>query len=65
MSTRAFAINDAPQFMSVDGRLFDSTTPTNGLLDASVVLKIQVLNPAKTCILYEEQQSVSTLLSFV
>jgi hypothetical protein len=62
-----FSVADAqtepPQFMTVDGRLYDSSNTTNPLLDASVLLKIQVLNPAKTCILYEEEQTVSTLSS--
>ncbi|MBY0384470.1 hypothetical protein K2X05_04855, partial [bacterium] len=57
----AQAQTEPPQFVTVDGRLYDSTTPTNPLLDASVALRIQVLNPAKTCILYEEQQAVNTL----
>jgi trimeric autotransporter adhesin len=59
----AFAQTEPPQFMTVDGRLYDSSSPTDPLLDASVLLKIQVLNPAKTCILYEEEQTVSTLSS--
>ncbi len=49
--------------MTVDGRLYDSTTPEDPLLDNSVLMKIQILNPAKTCILYEEEQTVSTLSS--
>ncbi len=49
--------------MTVDGRLYDSTTPEDPLLDNSVLMKIQILNPTKTCILYEEEQTVSTLSS--
>jgi fibronectin-binding autotransporter adhesin len=59
----AQAQTEPPQFMTVDGRLYDSTTPDDPLLDNSVLMKIQVLNPAKTCILYEEEQTVSTLSS--
>jgi hypothetical protein len=59
----AIAQTEPPQFMTVDGRLYDSTTPEDPLLDNSVLMKIQVLNPAKTCILYEEEQTVSTLSS--
>jgi trimeric autotransporter adhesin len=63
MFSVAQAQTEPPQFMTVDGRLYDSSSPTDPLLDASVLLKIQVLNPAKTCILYEEEQTVSTLSS--
>jgi hypothetical protein len=59
----AFAQTEPPQFMTVDGRLYDSNTPEVPLLDNSVLMQIQVLNPAKTCILYEEEQTVSTLSS--
>ena len=59
----AQAQTEPPQFMTVDGRLYDSNTPDDPLLDNSVLMQIQVLNPAKTCILYEEVQTVSTLSS--
>ncbi len=59
----ATAQTEPPQFMTVDGRLYDSNTPEDPLLDNSVLMQIQVLNPAKTCILYEEEQTVSTLSS--
>ncbi len=49
--------------MTIDGRLFDSESPTNPLLDLNVLVKIQVLNPSKTCILYEESQTMNTLIS--
>ena len=44
----AFAQTEPPQFVTVDGRLYDSTNPTAPLLDANVSMRIQVLNPAKT-----------------
>ena len=58
-SEKSFAINEAPQAFTLDGQLFQpgSNTP---LLDASAKIKVQVLNPAKTCVLYEEQQTVNT-----
>lgn len=62
-SSLAFAQTEPPQFITVDGRLYDSATPENPLLDNSVLIKVQVLNPAKTCVLYEEEQTVSTLTS--
>lgn len=51
------------QFFTLDGRLYDSSTPTDPLKDANVTMQIQVLNPAKTCVLYEEEQTVNTLLT--
>ncbi len=63
LTSMAFAQTEPPQFMTVDGRLYDSATPEDPLLDNSVLMKIQILNPAKTCILYEEEQTVSTLSS--
>lgn len=56
----ALAQSEPPQFFTLDGRFTEPNT-TDPLLDASIAVTIQVLNPAKTCILYEEQQSISTL----
>jgi hypothetical protein len=55
----AFALNDSPQTFTLDGQLFKTGT-TDPLLDANAVLKVQILNPNGTCLLYEEQQSVNT-----
>jgi hypothetical protein len=59
----ATAQTEPPQFMTVDGRLYDSTSPEYPLLDSSVLMKIQILDTTKNCILYEEEQTVSTLSS--
>ncbi|MBY0383984.1 hypothetical protein K2X05_02405 [bacterium] len=56
-----FAQSEPPQHMTVDGRFYEAGSSTEPLLDPIVNIRIQVLNPAKSCILYEEQQSVSTL----
>ncbi len=48
--------------MTVDGRLYKENS-TQPLIDNSVTVQIQILNPTKTCILYEEEQIVSTLSS--
>lgn len=58
----AFALNDAAQTFTLDGQLFQAGT-TTPLLDSNAKLKIQILDPAKKCILYEEQQSVNTVPS--
>ncbi len=62
LAPSAYALNDAPQTFTLDGQLFlsGSTTP---LLDNSAKLRVQVLNPAKTCLLYEEEQTVNTSAS--
>src|ERR1044072_8470907 len=56
----AYASPLGPQTITLDGRLYNSTSLTNPLLDSSVTLNVQILNPAKTCVLYEEQQTVDT-----
>ncbi|MCC6138922.1 MAG: hypothetical protein IT287_09830, partial [Bdellovibrionaceae bacterium] len=57
----SFAQSEPPQFFTLDGRLFEAGSTTEPLLDSSVVMTIQILNPAKTCILYEETETVNTL----
>ena len=56
---KAFATGESPQTFTLDGQLFQpaSTTP---LLDSNAKIMVQILNPAKTCILYEEEQTVNT-----
>ena len=55
----AFATGESPQTFTLDGQLFQpaSTTP---LLDSGAKITVQILNPSKNCILYEEQQTVDT-----
>jgi hypothetical protein len=62
MSANLFAAEDIPQSFTLDGRLFDSTTPTDPLLDSGTLV-IQILNPAQSCILYEETQAFDTQTS--
>jgi trimeric autotransporter adhesin len=59
MPPLALALNESPQTFTLDGQLFKSGT-TEPLFDANAILKVQILNPNGTCILYEEQQSVNT-----
>ncbi len=49
------------QHFTLDGRLYVPGSDSEPLLDNNVQLLIQVLNPAKDCILYEEEQPVNTL----
>jgi hypothetical protein len=55
----SFAFNEAPQTFTLDGQLFEGGS-TSPLLDANLVMKVQIINPAGTCILYEEQQTLNT-----
>ena len=59
---KSFAINEAPQSFALDGQIFQPGT-TTPLLDTSAKIKVQILNPSKTCVLYEEQQTVNTAIT--
>ena len=61
---RPFALGaDVPQSFTLDGRLFSNPQGTIALTDASVGVRLQVLDDDKTCVLYEESQSISTAAS--
>ena len=58
LSVVSQATNDSPQTFTLDGMLSNSGgTP---LLDATAKVRVQILNPAKTCVLYDEEQTVDT-----
>lgn len=59
----AAAIGNVPPALTLDGVLYNSATGTDPLLDSSISLKLQILNPTDTCILYEETQLLSTSTS--
>ncbi|MES3036828.1 MAG: hypothetical protein V4736_02895, partial [Bdellovibrionota bacterium] len=50
----------ASPYFTLEGELFLSPTSTSPLLDAAAIIRIQILNPSATCILYDEQQTVDT-----
>jgi len=54
---------DAPQSFTLDGRLFSDPQGTVPLEDALIGFKVQILDEAETCVLYEEQQDVNTATS--
>ena len=58
----AFAANDSPQTFTLDGQLYASDR-TSPLLDATAKIRVQILDPSKNCILYEEEQPVDTTSS--
>jgi hypothetical protein len=59
LAATVLAAQEAPQTFTFDGRAFSDAAATTPLLD-TISLRIQILNQAQDCILYEEQQSVST-----
>jgi hypothetical protein len=58
----AKAANELAQTFTLDGHLTQKAT-TDALLDSSAKIVVQVLDPSKNCILYEEQQTVDTTSS--
>jgi len=56
----AWSINESPQTFTLDGQLFQRGT-TSPLLDGAAKIKVQIMSPDGTCLLYEEQQTVNTL----
>ena len=61
ISSLAFAVTEGPQSITLDGVLYSEGDFTIPLLDGAASLKIQILDPSKTCVLYEETQVVNTL----
>ena len=59
IAQHVYAANESPQSFTLDGQLLQVGTQ-NPLLDSAAKITIDILNPAKTCILYEEQQTVNT-----
>ncbi len=55
----ASAAQENPQSFTFDGRVYSNAAATTPLLD-SIALRIQILNQAQDCILYEEQQTINT-----
>jgi hypothetical protein len=55
----AGAAEEVAQTFTLDGRLYQ-TSSTTPLTDPSVLLRIQVLDPSKSCVLYEETQTINT-----
>lgn len=53
------ALSDSPQTFTLDGKLFQVGT-TTPLLDSAAKLTVQILDPSRHCVLYEEQQTVNT-----
>lgn len=54
---------DVPQSFTLDGRFFSDPDAKVPLADASIVVRLQILDEDKICVLYEESQTISTLAS--
>jgi len=50
------------QSFRLEGQLTSAET-SQPLLDANALLKVQILDPSRTCVLYEEEQSINTASS--
>lgn len=58
--TLAFATGEGPQTLTVDGRMYSDSDHLVPALDPSINFTAYILDPTKNCILYSEQQTVST-----
>jgi hypothetical protein len=58
-----FAADKLDQSFSLDGELFSNPAGTAYLLDANVLMRVQILSSQKDCVLYDEQQYVNTVAS--
>ncbi len=54
---------DVPQSFTLDGRLYGNASSSAALKDANINVRIQILDEAKACSLYEEAQVISTVSS--
>ena len=57
------AVEHTVQTFSLDGQLFSDAAGTQPLIDNDIQIKVQILNPLQTCVLYEEMQRLSTASS--
>ncbi len=61
--TMAQAANEVPASFTLEGVLYDTPAGTQTLLDAAAAVRVQVLDPSKNCVLYDETQNVNTTAS--
>jgi len=57
------AAGDLGSQFTLEGTLYSDTVSSAPLLDNSVSLKLQILDPRKACVLYSETQTVDTSLT--
>lgn len=62
LASKAFAVGELAQSFTLDGQLTQAGND-QPLLDSSAKIVIQILDPSKNCLLYEEQQFVDTSAS--
>lgn len=61
-SLNVHALEESPQTFTLSGTLYQTGT-SKPLQDANTKILVQILNPDKTCLLYEEQQTISVGVS--
>lgn len=62
LASKAFAVGELAQSFTLDGQLTQAGND-QPLLDNNAKIVIQILDPSKNCLLYEEQQFVDTSAS--
>lgn len=59
-SRLAWPAGESAQTFTVNGTLYSTDDFSQPLSDSSAKLNIKILDPSKTCVLYEEEQTVNT-----
>jgi hypothetical protein len=60
LSISAHAAAELPYTFNLSGKFYESPIGNDPLEDANIEVRLQILNAAKSCILYDERQFVST-----
>lgn len=60
LSFSVMAAGEMPVTFTLTGRLFESPTSANPLIEQNVELRVQILNSTKTCVLYDQKQIIHT-----
>jgi hypothetical protein len=59
----ALAAGETPLSFTLDGTLYDSPAGTHTLVDSAARVRVQILPPSGSCVLYDEEQTVNTTAS--
>lgn len=61
LSTTAYAAEEVPSSFTYQGRFMDtSVSPAVAISDGSYNIRFQIYDPTEACLLYEEEQSITT-----
>lgn len=58
--SNAFAVGEVSQSFSLDGQFYDSPAGTAPLLDPTLRVRIQILDDAQECVLYDQRVTIDT-----